>query len=68
MEFEQSSLYRETMGVINDTSMQPSYTWAAEVHLPDGTTYPFLKVLSIDNLEDYENEYTTLIFLTDSLS
>ena len=64
MEFEQSSLYRETMGVINDTSMQPSYTWAAEVHLPDGTTYPFLKVLSIDNLEDYENEYTTLIFLT----
>ena len=64
MELEESSLYREVMGVVNNTSMQPSYTWAAEVHLPDGTTYPFLKVLSIDRNEDYENEYTTLMFLT----
>lgn len=63
MEFEQSSLYREVETVISATSTYPCYTWAAEIHLPDGSTYPFVKVITIDSIEDYENDYTSRLML-----
>lgn len=63
MEFEQSSLYREVVSITNSTAVQPSFAWAAEVHLSDGTTYPFIKVLTVDIVENYEVLYSSEVFL-----
>ena len=64
MELEQSSLYREITSVINGTGVISRHTWNAEVHIPSGTSYPVIKVLSVDFVEDFENNFTGEIILS----
>jgi len=66
MEFEHSSLYREVSAILNSSTKPVHFTWKADVHVGD-ETYGVLKVLSVDLVQDYENDFGDTIVLTASI-
>lgn len=62
MEIEQSSLYREVLTIISGTSKPVHYQWDIEIHV-DKDTYRPLKLLSIDFIQDFENNFADEIML-----
>jgi hypothetical protein len=63
MEIEQSSLYREIKAVINGDAKPVHFYWSAKIHVNNEVLEP-LKVLSIDIIRDYENNYGEEILIT----
>jgi hypothetical protein len=63
MEIEQSSLYREVQAIIASANNPVHSAWVAEVHA-NGMTYRALKVLSVDMVCDFENNYADEIIVT----
>lgn len=65
MELEQSSLYREIQAIVTAPSKPVHYTWIADIHvMATGESYRALKVLSKDEVGDYENAYADQIIVT----
>ena len=52
MEIEQSALFREIQRITSSGGKPVHYMWRAEIHA-NGGTYPAMKVLEIDTIEDF---------------
>lgn len=63
MELEQSSLYREVTAIVSSSSKPVHFTYDAQIHV-NGETYNVIKVLSLDNLQDYEDKYADETIIT----
>jgi hypothetical protein len=62
MELEDSSLYREIMAVIQSGEKPVHFTYKLEFHA-NGKTVGVFKIISIDWIDDYENNYATELLL-----
>lgn len=58
MELEESSLFREVKEIINSPSKPVRWRYAAHFHVGE-KKFVALKVISIDFIDDYENNYAT---------
>lgn len=69
MEIEESSLYREVARIIGDTAKPVLYTWRAEIYA-NGSTVPVipLKILNIDTIQDYEENFADVMFVDIEIS
>jgi hypothetical protein len=67
MEIEESSLWREIQAITQAGKKPVHYTWEAEIHV-NGETIKPLKVLSVDNVQDFELKYADEILLTLAIS
>ncbi|MNU19716.1 hypothetical protein D3C71_79490 [compost metagenome] len=56
MEFEKTSLFRETMTIVQSGEKPVHFLWEADIHA-GGQTIRALKVLQIDTQRDFENAY-----------
>ncbi len=63
MEFESSSLSREVDAIIRSGVKPVHYTWSAVIHTPEGD-FPAMKVLQIDRLRDFENNFGPVVMAT----
>lgn len=66
MEIEQSSLFREIREIINSPAKPVRFRYAAHFHVGD-QKFIALKVVSVDYIDDYENNYATEIMAEISL-
>jgi hypothetical protein len=65
MEIEQSSLYPEIRSILAGGPNAVHFVWTAIVHVNQrGLDLPVMKVLSVDNIADFEQNYTDEITLT----
>jgi hypothetical protein len=65
MEIEQSSLYPEVQSILASGPRAVHFVWSAIVHVNQrGLNLPVLKVLSVDAVADFEQNYTDEITLT----
>ena len=62
MELEESPLWEEIQAVINDGAKPVSYNWRAEIHF-NGETEEIMKVVSIDNICNYEGNISDELVL-----
>lgn len=62
MEIEESSLFREIEKIITGGVKPVHYTYNATLHIK-GVDYGVLKVLSVDNIEDFEQNYAEVIMM-----
>jgi hypothetical protein len=62
MEFEQSSLYRETLQIVEGGARPVHFLWHADVHAA-GETLRALKVVQIDFQRDFENAYADVVMV-----
>ena len=60
MELEQSSLYRDVLAIITSGAKPVHYSWAAQAHA-NGQDFMAMKVIQIDIMRDYENNYSDVI-------
>lgn len=63
MEIQDSSLFREIQAIRDSDAKPVHYTWRAQIHVQD-QTFEALKVMSVDNLQDYEENFGDEIILT----
>jgi len=56
MDFEKTSLFRETMNIIQSGEKPVHFLWEADIHA-GGETFRALKVVQIDTHRDFENAY-----------
>ncbi len=70
MEIENSSMWREVTKILNagdPTASKPvHYSWTAQIHV-NGEKYLPLKVISIDILSDYEDNYADVMMVRISI-
>lgn len=65
MEIEQSSLYPEIQSILSGGPNAVHFVWSAVIHVNQrGLDIPAAKVLSVDNVSDFEQNYTDEITLT----
>lgn len=67
MELEQSPMYREVQAIITSGAKPVHYSWVAQAHA-NGVDYNAMKVIQIDILRDYENNYSDVIKCTMAFS
>lgn len=66
-EIENSSLMREVRKITTGPSKPIYFSWKADIHVGK-LTYNPLKIISIDNSNDYENSYADEIIVTLAIS
>ena len=60
-------MMREIAVIMNSGSKPVHFTWTAKIHV-NGKNYDALKVLSIDNVQDYELEYSDVMMVKLAIS
>jgi hypothetical protein len=63
---EDSSLWREVTTITQSGPKPINYTWTCQIHA-NGVNYTPMKVVSVDNITDYENNYGDEIFVEISI-
>ena len=68
LSFENTSMYRELLQIVNSDSNPVHFNWFAKIHVGSKLNYNPIKVVSIDVSQDYESKYADEIIVTIAIS